>query len=129
MLMNGKEVNHLVVNGETFDKSYFMRKIRLVKDVNTKGGMINKDGIYFDTSVSGLIMPSGTEGIVFLKYKNGYCVYSDRYRDSYDYGFWVTGDCIEFIDNDKTGGVNSPFYLLFLYCCLVLLAWEVAFLC
>lgn len=128
MLMNGKEVNHLVVNGETFDKSYFMRKIRLVKDVNTKSGMINKDGIYFDTYVSGLIMPSGAEGIVFFKYKNGYCVYSDHYGDLCDYGFWVTGDCIEFID-DTTGGVNSPLYLLLFYCCLAWLAWEVAFLC
>lgn len=129
MLMNGQEVNHLVIGGEMFDKSYYMRKIKLVKAVNTKGGMINKDGIYFDTHISGLIMPSGAEGFVFFKYKNGYCVYSDHYRDNSNYGFWVTEDCIEFIDNDTTGGVNSPLYLLFLYCCLILLAWEVAFLC
>lgn len=104
MLMNGKEVNHLVIGGETFDKSYFMRKVRLVKDVNTRKGAINMDGVFWGDYTGGVTIPSGAEGIVFFKYKNGYCIYSEYHPEDYfHYAFWVTEDCIEFIDDDKTG--------------------------
>lgn len=123
MLMNGQEVNHLVIGGETFDKNYCMRRIRFLKSFASNDGWISFKGIVMSSGNGGIAVDKGNTGYTILKYKNGYCVY----HDASPWGFWVTEDCIEFID--ETGGVNSPFYLLLLYCCLILLAWEVAFLC
>lgn len=96
MLMNGKEVNHLVVNGETFDKSYYLRKIRFLKSFATGQGTIGEGGIYMGSGGGGPV-EVGDEGYVLFKYKNGYCVELQREQ----YGFWVIGKWIEFID-DKT---------------------------
>lgn len=96
MLMNGKEVNHLVVGGETFDKSYYMRKIRFLKDFASNDGWISSTGIVMSSGSGGRSVDKGNTGYTILKYKNGYCAYVDKI------GFWVTEDCIEFID--ETGG-------------------------
>lgn len=111
MLMNGKEVNHLVVNGEKFDKSYYMRKIRFLKDFASNDGWISPTGIAMGSGNGGMGVEKGNTGYTILKYKNGYCAYVDI---GFKIGFWVTEDCIEFID--ETGGVNKPSYLLFIYC-------------
>lgn len=124
MLMNGKEVNHLVIGGETFDKSYYMRKIRFLKDFASNDGWISPTGIAMGSGNGGMGVEKGNIGYTILKYKNGYCACVDN---GFKIGFWVTEDCIGFID--ETGGVNSPLYLLLLYLLIALLAWEVAFLC
>ena len=131
MLMNGEEVNHLVVGGETFDKSYSAGvKAKVVaKGGYAEIGSIKKDG----TIVSG--MPGGggyakTVGdivTVIAIYKNAAAFLASD-TALINTGSWIYLDNLEFI-NDTTGGVNSPFYLLLLYLLIALLAWEVAFLC
>lgn len=125
MLMNGKEVNHLVIGGEMFDKNYCMRRIRFLKNFASYDGRISPEGVVMGSGNGGMGVEKGNIGYTILKYKNGYCACVDN---GFKIGFWVTEDCIEFI-NDTTGGVNSPLYLLLFYCCIALLAWEVAFLC
>lgn len=99
MLMNGKEVNHLIINGEIFDKSYYMRKMRFVKEVITDQGYATVNGVYIDKSFGGGVIRIGTEGTVILKYKNGYyvCVNSDIVG-RYGRGFWATDDSIELMN-------------------------------
>lgn len=126
MLMNGQKVNHLVVNGETFDKSYSAGvKAKVIKPYAAIGS-IKAGGTIASVFADGgqQIKNLGDIVTVIGRYKNAAAIltYSD-----YISGCWISMDDIEFID--ETGGVNSPFYLLLLYCCLILLAWEVAFLC
>lgn len=123
MLMNGEEVNHLVIGGETFDKNYCMRRIRFLKSFASYDGFVSSKGITMSSGRGGMGVEKGNTGYTILKYKNGYCVY----HDASPWGFWVTEDCIEFIDT--TGGVNSPSYLLLLYYCIVLLALGVLLSC
>lgn len=131
MLMNGKEVNHLVIGGETFDKSYSAGvKAKVVaKGGYASIGSIKKDG----TIVSGISGGGGyakTVGdivTVIAIYKNAAAFLAGD-TDFINTGSWIYLDNLEFI-NDTTGGVNSPLYLLLLYLLIALLAWEVAFLC
>lgn len=101
MLMNGKEVNHLVINGEAFDKSNCEHKIRFLKEFASRDGHVSPEGVSMGSGQGGAAIMKGSIGHIFLKYKNGYCVYMDI--DPLKNGFWVTEDLIEFID-DKTGG-------------------------
>lgn len=94
MLMNGKEVNHLVINGETFDKSYYMRKIRFIKSFASDDGRVYEKGVVMYHDQGGMAIEPGKEGFVYLKYKNGYCVE----LGANSFGFWVTDNEIEFID-------------------------------
>lgn len=127
MLMNGKEVNHLVVGGETFDKSNLIG--RKVKGKGTDYAMpVSFDpktgkGVWSTKSVCGLMTSSTWEIVAQARISN--LVY--LVEPNYIYGGWANLSDLEFID--ETGGVNSPFYLLLFYCCIALLAWEVAFLC
>lgn len=131
MLMNGKEINHLVIGGETFDKSYSAGvKAKVVaKGGYAETGSIKKDGTIVSgaSGGGGYAKTAGDIVTVIAIYKNAAAVLAND-TDFIMSGSWVYLDNLEFID-DETGGVNSPFYLLFLYCCLVLLAWEVTFLC
>ena len=122
MLMNGKEVNHLVVNGETFDKSY---------SAGVKAKVIEKKGnVWIGTAWIGSIRKDGTivTGIngggnyaksvgdivtVIAIYKNA-AAFLARDTDIINTGSWISLNNLEFID-DKTGGVNKPSYLLFIY--------------
>lgn len=94
MLMNGKEVEHLVINGEAFDKNYYLRKIRFIKSFASYDGRVNEKGVVMYHDQGGLAIEPGKEGFVYLKYKNGYCVSLSKGER----GFWVIGEWIEFID-------------------------------
>lgn len=131
MLMNGKEVNHLVIGGETFDKSNLIGRKVKAKNKNIYHAM----PVSFDTK-TGYIEP-GTKYVCGL----GDCIMWEivaqaRVSDliylidpiNNILGGWAHLTDVEFID-DETGGVNSPLYLLLLYLLIALLAWEVAFLC
>ena len=52
MLMNGQKVNHLIIGGETFDKSFDGGiKVRAIR--NTRAGEINEAGIIYDQPGTG----------------------------------------------------------------------------
>ena len=71
MLMNGKEVNHLIIGGEQFDKSYVGKKI---KAISPEGhwmvyytNIINVDGSY---PHSNTFIDVGDTFVILAKYKN-----------------------------------------------------------
>lgn len=114
MLMNGQKVNHLVINGETFDKSFDGGiKVKAIRDA-TVGEIDELGRIINPASAPGgfWYVPRGTIMPVIARYKNAVCMVGG-YRN---YSGWISMDDIEFIDDDKTGGVNKPSYLLFIYC-------------
>lgn len=106
MLMNGQEVNHLVIGGETFDKSYSAGvKAKVVaKGGYASIGSIKKDG----TIVSGISGGGGyakTVGdivTVIAIYKNAAAFLAGD-TDFINTGSWIYLDNLEFI-NDTTGG-------------------------
>lgn len=101
MLMNGKEVNHLVINGKTFDKSYSAGvKARVVaKGGYAPVGSVKKDG----TIISGLpggggwAKAKGSIVTVIGIYKNAVAFLADD-MDTISAGSWISMDNIEFID-------------------------------
>ena len=113
MLMSGQKVNHLIIGGETFDKSFDAGiKVKTIRDART--GEIDELGrIINPSSANGgyLYVPQGTIIPVIARYKNAVCMASGYGS----YAGWISIDNIEFIDDDKTGGVNKPSYLLFIY--------------
>lgn len=112
MLMNGKEVNHLFLNGEQFDLSNFGKKIKIVKRIEVSYNYVRMDGSYFhsDTGGSSIIM-AGTMGyIIGLTY--GECFYIFNTKIENPVGVWVPKDSVEILEN---GGVNSPSCLLIIY--------------
>lgn len=114
MLMNGQEVDHLVVNGETFDKSYSAGvKAKVIKPYAAIGS-IKAGGTIASVFADGGQQVKNLGDIVTVigRYKNAAAIltYSD-----YVSGCWISMDDIEFIDDDKTGGVNKPSCLLFIY--------------
>lgn len=117
MLMNGKEVNHLVIGRETFDKSYSAGV--KAKVVERKGpawiGSIRKDGTVISSlpGGGGYAKEAGDIVTVIAIYKNAAAILAADIQD-YNTGSWISLDNLEFID-DKTGGVNKPFYLLIIY--------------
>lgn len=76
MLMNGKEVKHLVIGGETFDKSYVGKRVK----VTPKSGYwylhfcpaVNADGTLRDRGEN-YIVDSGDEFIILAKYMD--CIF------------------------------------------------------
>lgn len=124
MLMNGKEVNHLVINGEMFDKSFYLIKARAIKDADI--GVISKSGEIKPERVGGVgsaYMPKGRVITLIARYRNAVCMTAEDTGAS----GWISMNDIEFID--ATGGVNKPSYLLFIYYCIALLVWGVALAC
>lgn len=114
MLMNGKEVNHLVIGSETFDKSYSAGVKAKVIHNNAPIGVVKKDGSIYDVEQHNgaqYVMPKGRIVTVISRYKDAVSVlYEDHSSRS-----WMSIYDLEFID-DTTGGVNKPSYLLFIYC-------------
>ena len=77
MLMNGKEVKHLVINGETFDESYIGRKVKITP---TSGAWslhfypaVNGDGTLRDFTDFNYIVERGDEFIILAKYMD--CIF------------------------------------------------------
>ena len=66
MLMNGKEVKHLVVNGEAFDKSYMGIRVEILNDIR-EDNWVTIDGYYHVTSgTDTTILTQGSRGYVIL---------------------------------------------------------------
>ena len=102
MLMNGQKVNHLIISGETFDKSFDVGiKVKTIRDART--GEIDELGrIINPSSANGgfFYVPQGTIIPVIARYKNAVCMASGYGS----YSGWISIDNIEFIDDDETGG-------------------------
>lgn len=96
MLMNGKEANHLVINGEVFDKSYVGRQVKLIKTMvdtdshlSASGGRSNGTG--------GTAFESGQICTVMANYHSFFYCYANKFGLNFP-GFWVKRDEFEFID-------------------------------
>ena len=80
MLMNGKEVKHLVISGETYDKSYVGKKAKLVaiNGVGTiyTGYRVNLDGSIDWTIQNGQYVTAYPGDLCFIlgKYKNAFYI-------------------------------------------------------
>lgn len=113
MLMNGQKVNHLVIGGETFDKSYSAGvKAKVIHD-GALIGVVKRDGSIYDVEPNGahFVMPKGLIVTVISRYKDAVSVlYEDHNSRS-----WMSIYDLEFINDAKTGRVNKPSYLLFIY--------------
>ena len=112
MLMKGKEINHLLLNGEQFDLSNFGKKIKIVKRIEVGENNVRMDGKfnYYNHGGAGVIS-AGTMGYVIgLTY--GECFYIFNTKVENPVGVWVPKDSVEILEN---GGVNSPSCLLLLY--------------
>ena len=88
MLMNGKEVNHLIIGGEKYDKSYVGRKVRLVKDCVTRGYISNSYGEHLVAEGNAGVMLAGSENTIIATYKDWVSIY----------GGWVEKSDIKLID-------------------------------
>lgn len=114
MLVNGKEVNHLILGGETFDKSFAAgRKARVIR--NTEIGDIKKDGTILDSALDGRSYMKGPDDIVTViaRYKDAVAILSSEF---FTMGSWIPINAIQFIDDEnENGGVNSPSYILFIF--------------
>lgn len=98
LLMNGKEVNHLIINGEAFDKSYSAGvKARVTS--TSYVGTINKNGdIISEDSTGGRHIKSrGSILTVICIYKNVAAYLADD-DEKYTRGSWISLNDIEFID-------------------------------
>ena len=99
LLMNGKEVNHLIINGEAFDKSYSAGvKAKVISDF-TYVGTMNKNGDIICKAIDGgrHFKSRGSILTVVGIYKNAAAYLADD-GETYTRGSWVSLDNIEFID-------------------------------
>lgn len=114
MLMNGKEVNHLVINGDRFDKSYVGLKIKINKGSLPLYGELTFDGDianYLSTADSRV-----TDFTILAKYKDKVYISRSFEDPNNAYGAAFGWTDISNVTVLKNGGVNKPSYLLFIYC-------------
>lgn len=100
MLMNGKEVNHLIIDGETFDKSYEQGvKVKIVPaDGRPNADVGNVDFAGQITGMGGAVVSGGNICIALAKYKNAiYIINSPNITNIHATGYWVSLNDVEFL--------------------------------
>ena len=114
MLMNGKEVNHLLLNSEQFDLSNYGKKIKVVKEIEVSQNNVCMNGNYnFYNRGGSWIISSGTLGYVIgLTYGKCYYIFDTTVKNPI--GVWVPKDSVKILESE-VGGVNSPSYSLIIY--------------
>lgn len=98
MLLNGKEVNHLIIGGECFDKSIEQGiKVRIKVNAARYGRVTLGGSINNKSNGGGTVLSKGTVCIGVAKYKNAICVANTEV--SYDSAetSWVSLDDVEFL--------------------------------
>lgn len=102
MLLNGKEINHLILGGETFDKSFTAGKKARVNGLAYIGD-IKKDGTINSNASDGgnYIKQEGDIVTVIARYKDAVAILSSS---SFVRGSWISINDIEFIDDGNVGG-------------------------
>lgn len=99
LLMNGKKVNHLVIAGETFDKSYAAGVKAKVIGSEAWIGSVRKNGTIANGLIGGggYIKQRGDIVTVICIYKNAAAILTDD-RETINFGSWISLNDIEFID-------------------------------
>ena len=94
MLMNDKEVNHLVIGGEVFDKSFDGGiKVRVIKE--SPLGVINKSGEIVPESIGGRgRIQKGRVITLIARYRNAVCMTAEDVGCS----GWMSINDVEFLD-------------------------------
>ena len=98
LMMNGKEVNHLVIAGETFDKSYSAGvKAKVISPSYV--GTINKNGDIISRTFDGGMHSKSPGDILTVIgiYKNAAAYLADD-GEQYTRGSWISLNNIKFID-------------------------------
>ena len=111
MLAGGKEVKHLIIGGETFSKSNYGKKVKLLKDVIIGDGYVTTGGVYNKYNRGGTMILAGTPGYIIV-FTYGNCYFICNALAANEIGTWVKKDMVEI---EKNGGVNSLSYLLIIY--------------
>lgn len=96
MLMNGKEVNHLVINGETFDKRYWGKDVEILNKIYGES-TVNINGAYHKAlSVDSWLIYPGTKGYaVALKFYDCYYI---AQKNGDGGAAWVQSSDIKILD-------------------------------
>ena len=99
LLMNGKEVNHFIINGEQFDLSNCGKKVKIVKRLEVSQNGVRFDGSYFYSNTGGAtIISAGTLGYV-IGITYGQCYYIFNTESKYSSGIWVPKDSVEILES------------------------------
>lgn len=99
LMMNGKEVNHLIISGEQFDKSYTAGVKAKVISSMAWIGSVRKNGTIANGTVGGGGYAKSLGDIVTVIgiYKNAAAILTDD-RENINFGSWISLNDIEFID-------------------------------
>ena len=99
LIMNGKEVNHLVIAGETFDKSYTAGVKAKVISHDAWIGSVRANGTIANglPGGGGYVKQFGEIVTVIGIYKNAAAILTDD-RENINFGSWISLNDIEFID-------------------------------
>ena len=99
LLMNGKEVNHFIISGEQFDKSYTAGVKAKVISSMAWIGSVKTNGTIASGTVGGggYAKQLGDIVTVIGIYKNAAAILEDD-RETINFGSWISLNDIEFID-------------------------------
>ncbi|MCO6528714.1 MAG: hypothetical protein J6565_08000 [Lactobacillus sp.] len=98
MLLNGKEINHLIIGGEVFDKNYSLgKKIKVIRQ--TTLGRVMFDGTVRDLGMkeSGYVLPIGYTAIAIARYNDAIYITSPKQGLVLNTG-WISIKDVAFID-------------------------------
>ena len=100
MLMNGKEVNHLVINGETFDKNVFGMKCNVTKEIWGSASLDAKGNVIISSIPAGYLTsfdPIHGPYIVCAETKKAYYLITNGFSFP-DHGGWVDKKYVVLVD-------------------------------
>ena len=95
MLVNGKEVGHLILNGEVFDKSYTGKKVITINEIVIGNETINKEGDYWPSNNGGVGIPANTSCTILTHYLNCFYIVENLENSR---GFWAKKSDIKILD-------------------------------
>lgn len=101
MLMNGKEVSHLLLSGEQFDLSNRGKKVKIVKEIDVCQNNVCMNGKYHFYNRGGAgVISAGTMGYVIgLTYGECYYIFNTTVENPV--GVWVPKDSVEVLKSGK----------------------------
>ena len=145
MLMNGKEVNHLMIGGKSYTADDFLPAIyefgekftnkHYYRALDASGAFSMHYGqVNFNLGIDKYDRQTLVDKIAYYngeEYALVDCLLQTPGDGEMMYGVaWIkVSEMGGMTRVDATGGVNKPSYLLFIYYCIALLAWGVALAC
>ncbi|QHJ84789.1 MAG: hypothetical protein [Caudoviricetes sp.] len=98
MLMNGKEVNHLIIGGEQFDKNYFGKHVKIKKEGLYDNGHFRQNGEYFiSDSEASNGLGVGEECVCLTKFNDFIYIVPAKFN-GYHRDCWVPIADVEFLN-------------------------------